>query len=123
MNHAIELKQSQSSGIKHFRKFVFINDSSLKSAPNLTRQLQQTPNSNLLSQAQVGSWLKINQIYAPQTIISQLENLQFKPEERVQLVSRTQKSSVIVDIKGSLIAIGAEIAQKIVVNIVSETKL
>ncbi len=123
MTHAIEFKQPQPSGIRHFRKFVFINDSSLKSAPNLTRQLHQTPNSNLLSQAQVGSWLTINHIYAPQPIISQLENLQFKPEERVQLVSKTRKSSVVVDIKGKLIAIGAEIAQKIVVNIVDETKL
>ena len=123
MTHVIEIKQSRLSGIRHFQKFVFINDSSLESVSDSTKQLHSSPNSQLLSQMQVGNWLTINRISAPQNIMRQLANLQFKPEEKVQLVSKTTKSSVIVDLKGKLIGIGAEIAQKIVVTLVDETKL
>ena len=81
------------------------------------------PNSSLLSQTEVGNWLTINQIHAPRVIIRQLENLQFKQDEQVQLVSKTSKASVVVDIKGKLIGIGSEIAQNIVVTLVAGTKL
>lgn len=123
MTHAIELKQSQLSGIRHFQKFVFINDLSLESIPGSTQQLQIASNSQLLSQAKVGNWLKINRLQVPKQIIDQLDDLQFKPEKRVRLVSKTAKSSVIVELNGKLIGIGAEIAQKIVVTLVDETKL
>ena len=118
MTHAIETKSQQLSGIKHFQKFVFINDSALKQAPDSSKQLHLTPNSDFLSQTEVGSWLTINQIHLPQSIMRQLESLQFQPGEKIQLVSKTTKASVVVELKGKLIGIGSEIAQKIVVTLV-----
>ena len=118
MTHAIEPQPQQLSGIKHFQKFIFISDSTLKSAPDSIKQLHLTPNSNFLSQTEVGSWSTINQIDVPQTIIRQLESLQFQPGERIHLVSKTTKASVMVELKGKLIGIGSEIAQKIVVTLV-----
>ena len=117
MTHSIETQSHQLSGIRHFREFIFINDSALKYVPKSIEQLHLTPNSNFLSQIDVGSWLTINQIQAPQSIIRQLESLQFQPGERIYLVSKTIKASVLVELKGKLIGIGSEIAQKIVVTI------
>lgn len=118
MTHALETQSQQLSGIKHFQKFVFINDSALKYGSKSIEQLHLSPNSNFLSQTKVGSWLTINQIHVPQSIIRQLESLQFQPGERIQLVSKTTKASVMVELKGKLIGIGSEIAQKIVVTLV-----
>ncbi len=118
MTHAIETKQRQLSGIKHFQQFIFINDSAVKYAPNSIKQLHLTPNSNFLSQTDVGSWLTINQLHLPQSIIRQLESLHFQPGERIHLVSKTIKASVMVELKGKLIGIGSEIAHKIVVTLV-----
>jgi|GEM_PF-1942718 len=123
MIHTIGSKQQSASRIRHFQEFTFINDSSLKADPDDLKQLPITTNSSLLSQAKVGSWLTINQIHAPRVIIRQLENLQFKQDEQVRLVSKTSKASVVVDIKGKLIGIGSEIAQNIVVTLVAGTKL
>lgn len=118
MTHAIEPQSPQLSGIRHFQKFIFINDSALKHVPKSIEQLHLTPNSNFLSQTEVGSWLTINQIHLPQSIIRQLESLQFQPGERIHLVSKTIKASVVVELRGRLIGIGSDIAQKIVVTLV-----
>ena len=118
MTPTIETKQQQLSGIRHFQEFVFINDSALKYVPKSIEQLHLTPNSNFLSQTEVGSWLTINQLYVPQSIIRQLESLQFQPGERIHLVSKTTKASVMIELRGKLIGIGSDIAQKIVVTLV-----
>ena len=118
MTQAIDTQSQQLSEIKHFQKFIFINDSGLKYAPNSIEQLHLTSNSNFLGQTEVGSWLTINQIHLPQSIIRQLESLQFQPGERIHLVSKTIKASVVVELKGKLIGIGSEIAKKIVVTLI-----
>lgn len=122
MTRARELKPSHSPGVRHFQKFTFINDSTLDSASGWSKKLDLDPNSKLLSQTQIGSWLTINQIQVPPRIIRQLRNLQFKPNQRVQLVSKTNRLSVVVNLNDTLIGIGAKIAQKIVVTLVDETK-
>lgn len=123
MTHTIGSEAQKATRIRHFQEFTFINDSSLKANPDFMKQLLMNPNSSLLSQTKVGSFFTINQIHAPQPIIRQLKNLQFKQDEKVQLVSKTSKASVVVEIKGKLIGIGSEIAQKIVVTLVDGTKL
>lgn len=118
MTHAIEPQSQELSGIRQFKEFIFINDNILKYAPKSIEQLHLNPNSNFLSQTEVGSWLTINQIHVPQSIIRQLESIQVQPGERIHLVSKTTKASVVVELRGKLIGIGSDIAQKISVTLV-----
>ncbi|MEM7761735.1 MAG: FeoA family protein [Cyanobacteria bacterium P01_A01_bin.40] len=122
MTNAIELAKTHRVERRSFRSFVFINDSSLKPNTLLIDQLRFTSDSNLLSQANIGCPYTVSQIYAPKTIIHQLRTFQFKPNEKIKLVSKTEGASVIIDIKGKLIGLGAKIAQRIVVTGVNHTK-
>ncbi|MEM8722844.1 MAG: FeoA family protein [Cyanobacteria bacterium P01_G01_bin.39] len=124
MTHAIAPATHCLSKIKRFQSFVFISDSALRSEPKLDQQLHYNPDSQLLlSQAQVGCLVTICQINAPQDIVSQLNNLQFEHCEQIEVVSKTKKASVVVDLQGKLIGLGAEIAQQIVVSVVNQPKL
>ena len=120
MTHPLRLEQPILSRSKNFQNFIFINDSSLTPV-RLTQQLHDSPDKQFLSQTDVGSYLIIKQIYAPRNIVNQLNSLQFKPNQRVRLVSKTNTSSTIVDLNGKLIGMGAKIAQRIVVTTVEET--
>lgn len=124
MTHAIAPLTQCSSKRKRFQNFVFINDSALGSEPKLEQQLHSYPDSQLLlSQAQVGCLVTICQINAPQNIVSQLNNLQFEYHQKIEVVSKTKKESVVIDLQGKLIGLGAEIAQQIVVSVVNQPKL
>jgi hypothetical protein len=122
MTHSAQSKSQTSSKLKGFQKFVFINDSSMKLVPKLTKQLQLYPNSRLLHQAEPGDYIIIEQIHAPQNIIRQLQQLKFVPHKRGQLVSKTNDGSVIASLEHNLIGIGTEIARRIVVTVVGGVK-
>lgn len=118
MTQAVDFKY-QLPKLKRFQEFVFIGDSALKLTPKLLN-LQFTPESNFLDRAKIGDRLTIQQICAPQNIICQLQNLQFQPEQKVQLVSRTNNGSVVVKLNNTLVGMGKEIAQRVVVTLVGE---
>ncbi|MEM7594090.1 MAG: FeoA family protein [Cyanobacteria bacterium P01_A01_bin.83] len=121
MTHAIAPAIQCLSKRKRFEGFVFISDSALKSEPKLDQQLHLNSDRQLLlSQAQVGCFVTICQIHVPQNIVSQLNNLQFKHCEQIEVVSKTKKASVVVDLQGKLIGLGAEIAQQIVVSVINQ---
>ena len=124
MTHAIAPVTHCSSERKRFQSFVFISDSALRSEPKLKQQLHFNSDSQLLlSQAQVGCLVTICQINAPQNIASQLNNLQFEHCQQIEVVSKTKKASVVIDLQGKLIGLGAKIAQQIVVSVINQAKL
>ena len=120
MTHSVNFKQQLPQKFKQFQEFVFVNDSAMKLVPKSLRQLQVNPNSNFLNEAEIGDSIKIQQICTPHDITRQLQNLKFKPDKRVQLVSKTDNGSVIVNLNNTLIGIGAEIAQRIVVTLIEK---
>ena len=123
MSQAIETSEQSNVAHKSFKNFVFINDTSLRSSPQLINQLQLNPDSNLLSQAKLGCLLTVRQIFAPNKIIHQLSNLQFQPTAKIKLVSKTVNDSVIVELRGKLIGLGAEITRQIVVTAIKDPEL
>jgi Fe2+ transport system protein FeoA len=108
--------------LKRSQEFVFVSDSAVKLAPELGNQLLTAPNSSFLDRAEIGDIITIQQIYAPRNIIRQLRNLKFQPNKRVQLVSRTNNGSVVVNLNNILIGLGREIAQRVVVTLAGEVK-
>lgn len=116
MTYSVNLKQQLPQKSKQFQEFVFVNDSAMKLVPKSFRQLQVNPNSDFLNEAEIGDFIKIKQICTSHDIIRQLQNLKFKPGKIVQLVSKTDNGSVIVNLNNTLLGIGAEIAQRIVVT-------
>ncbi|MBE9042803.1 ferrous iron transport protein A [Pleurocapsales cyanobacterium LEGE 10410] len=122
MTYAIDLPGRSFQANKQFQKFIFIGNTAIKSSSLPTRQLQLTPNSNFLDQIDVGSSLLIIEIHTPRNIINQLRNLDFKPGNTVQLVSKTANGSVVISSKQGLLGMGAEIAQRIIVTLVDRAK-
>ncbi|NJL53065.1 MAG: ferrous iron transport protein A [Hydrococcus sp. SU_1_0] len=55
-------------------------------------------------------------------MIQQLRNLKFQPDQKVQLVSRTNTGSVVVNLNNNFIGIGKEIAQRVVVTLVGKAQ-
>ncbi|MFM2313480.1 MAG: ferrous iron transport protein [Cyanobacteriota bacterium] len=108
--------------LKRSQEFVCVSDSAIKLTPELTKQLLIAPNSSFLDRAKIGDIITIQQIYAPRNITRQLRNLKFQPNKRVQLVSRTNNGSVVVNLNNTLIGIGKTIAQRVVVTLVGEAK-
>ena len=123
MTHAIDLKYQSSSKLKLLPKFIFIGNASTTSALDSTKERHLPSNRNFFSQIDVGNFLLINQIQVPRNLSRQLRNLRLKPEKIVQLVSKTSNGSVVIGINNKLVGIGAEIAQKIIVTLVEDTKL
>lgn len=121
MTHAIDFNRQQQSKFKRFNKFVFIGSNSVDSASNTAKQLHLNPNSSFLSQAQAGSSIVIEEIYASKNITRQLNNLGLKSGKIVNIISKTSNGSVVIDLKNSSIGIGTEIAQQIVVTATNET--
>ncbi len=101
---------------KRYKEFTFISDSLLKLTPRASQQLLINPHSYFLDRAEIGHFLTIEQICTPENVISQLDNLQFRTNIIAELVSKTDKGSVIVKLNQTLIGLGREIAQRIVVN-------
>jgi Fe2+ transport system protein FeoA len=122
MTQTVSFKTQISQKLKRFQEFVFVSDSAIELAPKLDHQLQLTPNSSFLDRASIGDIITIQQIHAPRDIIRQLRNLKFQPDQRVQLVSRTNTGSVIVNLNNTFIGIGKEIAQRVVVTLVGEAQ-
>jgi len=122
MTHAINLKYQPSSKLKQLPKFIFIGNASTTSVDS-TKERHLPSNRNFLSQIDVGKFSLINQIHVPRNLSRQLKNLRLKPGKIVRLVSKTSNGSVMISINNQLIGIGAEIAQKIIVTLVDDTKL
>lgn len=122
MTHPVDFQHQTPHKLKRFQEFVFVSDSAMKLAPNLSNRLQLDPDSSFLDRAKIGDFITIKQIHAPQNIIRQLRNLKFKPDKKVQLVSKTNTGSVVVNLNNTLIGIGQEIAQRVVVTLVGEAK-
>jgi ferrous iron transport protein A len=122
MTHPVNFQHQTAHKVKRFQEFVFVSDSAMKLAPDLSNQLQLDPDSSFLDRVKIGDFITIKQIHAPQNIIRQLRNLKFKPDKKVQLVSKTNTGSVVVNLNNTLIGIGQEIAQRVVVTLVGEAK-
>jgi Fe2+ transport system protein FeoA len=122
MTQTVSLQNQISQKFKRFQEFVFVSDSAIEFAPELDHQLQLTPNSSFLDRVCIGDIISIQQIHVPREIVRQLRNLKFRPDQRVQLVSRTNSGSVIVNLNNTLIGIGKEIAQRVVVTLVGEAQ-
>lgn len=118
MTHAIDVQQHFPQKLQQFQEFVFVSDLSLKLVPKLTTQLQLDPDSGFLNKAKIGDFMTIKQIHVSRNARRQLRNLEFKPEQKVRLVSKTDNGSVIVNLNNTLLGIGKEIAQRIVVTLV-----
>ncbi len=116
MNHPISSSPPQIETKQQFKEFIFIGNCADKSVADVTKQLNLSPNNGLISQAEVGDCLVIQQMQTNKNLIHQLENLNIKPGTRVQLVSKTSNNSVIVSLGNKLVGIGAEIASQIVVT-------
>jgi Fe2+ transport system protein FeoA len=122
MTQTVSFKHQISQKLKRFQEFVFVSDSALKFAPELEHQLQLTPNSSFLDRANIGDIITIQQIHASRDVLRQLRSLKFQPDQRVQLVSRTNTGSVIVNLNNTLIGISKEIAQRVVVTLVGKAQ-
>lgn len=122
MTHAIDLKYQPSSKLKQLPKFIFIGNASITSIDS-TKERHLPSNRNFLSQIEVGNFSLIDQIQVPRSLSRQLRNLRLKPGKIVRLVSKTSNGSVMISINNQLIGIGAEIAQKIIVTLIDDTKL
>ena len=115
MTHAI-FKHQQQSKLKRFEKFVFVGSNSVNPLSNAIQQLHLNPNSSFLAQAQIGSSIAIEQIYASQDITHQLNNLGLKSGKVAKVISKTGNGSVVIALKDSSIGIGTDIARQIVVT-------
>jgi len=122
MTHVLNFKSQPNQKLKRFQEFVFVSDSAIEPGMRSVRQLQLTPDSSWLTEVEVGNFINVEQIYAPQNIISQLRSLKFKPKQQGQLVSKSETGSVVVNFNNRLIGIGAEIAQRIAITFVSAEK-
>jgi len=122
MTHLLNFKPQPIQKLKRFQEFIFVSDSTLVGGTESARQLQLSPNSSWLNEVEIGNFVNVEQIYTPQNITSQLRNLKVQPNRKVQLVSRSETGSVVVNLNNKLIGIGAEIAQRIVVTFVSAGK-
>jgi Fe2+ transport system protein FeoA len=122
MTQVVDFQHQIPQKLKRSQEFVFVSDSAVKLAPESTNQLPLAPNSSFLARAKIGDIITIQQIHAPRNITRQLRNLKFQPDQRVQLVSRTNNGSVVVNLNNTLIGIGKAIAQRVVVTLVGEAK-
>ncbi len=122
MTHAIDIQLRQSLGLREFQEFVFIGNTSAELPAVLGKQLHLPPDSNFLNAASTGNSLLITRMHTAKSITRQLGNLQFKPGKIVKLISRTNNGSVVVSLDNKLIGMGAEIAQKIIVTLASQTR-
>ncbi|MDJ0590912.1 MAG: FeoA family protein [Pleurocapsa sp. MO_226.B13] len=122
MTRAIDLQDRRSPKIKQFRELIFIGNCSTKSKIESLEQLHLTPNNNLLSQANLGDSLLIIQMHTARSITHQLKNLQIEPGVVVEVVSKSDRGSVIISLDRQLIGIGAEPARKIVVTSTNQTR-
>ena len=114
MTHFINLEHKQPKHKQKFEEFIFIGNLSNKSVANATKQLNLSPNSELISQACVEDSLLITKVHTAKNICHQLKDLRIEPGVIVKLVSKTNNGSVVVSLGNKLIGIGAEIAGKIV---------
>ena len=122
MTHATNSQGRLFKKVTKFQKFVFIGNTSIESPSFSSEQLGLTPNSDFLNQVDVGSSLTITQLHTPGNITRQLRDLQFKPGETIQLVSRTANGSVVVSSDNRSIGMGAEIARRIIVTLAQRAK-
>ncbi|MGF1591510.1 MAG: ferrous iron transport protein A [Pleurocapsa sp.] len=123
MTHATDRQHQAPSKLKQLPKFIFIGNASTTSTLDSTNELDLPSNLNFLNQTDVGNFSIINQLRVPRNLARQLRNLRLKLGKVVQLVSKTSNGSVVISINNQLIGIGAEIAQKIIVTLVDDTKL
>ncbi len=119
MTHSVDIQSLNARKSKEFQQFTFIGDISSKSTLESVKQLDPNLDCHFLHQVPTeNSWL-ITKLYTSGKVTRQLRNLQLKPGQVVQLVSKTNNGSVILSFDDKLIGIGSEIAQKIIVTFAS----
>ena len=116
MTRAIEIKHHSSKGNQHFKEFIFIGNSANKSEVDLSEQLNLSPDSSFLSQADVEQCCLITQVRTSKDINHQLKDLKIQQGAILKLISKTAHGSVIVSLNRQLVGIGAEIARQIIVK-------
>ena len=119
MTQSFDFKQQLTQKLKRFQEFVFVSDSALKHSRE-SLELHLSPDNTCLDRATVGNYITVKQIYAPRNVTRQLQYYSFEPERQVQLLSKTNTGSVIVNLNNTLVGIGAEIARRIVVSQLGE---
>lgn len=102
---------------KGFKEFTFIGNTTIETPNNCTYQLSLYPNSNYLIDADPGKSLLVMEIGGKKSIVRQLNSLNFKLGQQLELVNKTLNGSVIVNLDDRLIGMGAEIAQNIIVTL------
>jgi Fe2+ transport system protein FeoA len=122
MTKVADFKPQPLRKFNRFREFIFVSDSAMNQTPELSSQLQLASSNSFLDRATIGDIITIQQIHAPRNVTRQLRHLKFQPEQKVQLVSRTNNGSVVVNLNNTLIGIGKAIAQRVVVSVVGKVK-
>jgi Fe2+ transport system protein FeoA len=122
MTKIIDFKPQPLKKFKRFQEFVFVSDSGMNLTSESSNPLPLGSHTSFLDRAAIGDIITIQQIHAPRNITRQLRHLKFQPNQRVQLVSRTNNGSVVVNLNNALIGIGKAIAQRVVVSVVSQVK-
>ena len=114
MTDFLNLKHHQVNKKQQFQELIFIGNSSTNSVSNVTKILNLSSNSQVISQATVEDSLLITEVHVAKDISHQLKNFNIKPGVTIKLVSKTNNGSVVVSLGNKLIGVGAEIANKIV---------
>ena len=102
---------------KEFKEFIFIGTTAIEAPKDCSFHLNLPSNSNYLSNTDLGESFFVTQISGAKNIVRQLRNLNFKPGQKFELVSKTANGSVIVSLNNRLIGMGTEVAQNIVVTL------
>ena len=110
-------RRKKSKAFTAFKEFTFIGNTALETPENSSEQLSLHPNSNYLINTDPGKSFFVTQVYGAKNIVRQLRSLNFKPGEKVELISKTANGSVVVSLNNQLIGMGTEVAQNIVVTL------
>ena len=117
MIRTLKSVRKRSKAFKEFKEFTFIGNTASEASEDYSHQLNLSPNSNYLINTDLGKSLFVTQVCGAKNIVRQLRNLNFKPGQKVKLVSKTVNGSVVVSLNNRLIGMGTEVAQNIVVTL------
>lgn len=121
MTRAINLTCEPREKLRQFQEFVFIGQTTNDFATKSSKQLHLNLNNSFLSEVRVKKLWKITQINTSNNLIQELKSLGIQLGAVIELVSRSNRGSVVISRDGKLIGIGSAIAQSIVVTLAGAT--
>lgn len=109
------MRQLLRSEKKQFRQLIFVEESTDRDlAPVASQSFSQ--NNASLNTVLVGNRVIVEQIYTSKKVCHQLRDLGLRLGTSVRVVSQTPRGSVIVNVDGRHIGLGAKITQRITVK-------